>query len=98
MGTPVLVVYRVNPLTWILARLLVRVPWISMANLAAGKAIVPELVQHDFSPERVVSEIAALLEDSARRERMRSELAVLRGAFGPAGAFGRAAERIMSYL
>lgn len=98
MGTPVLVVYRVNPLTWILARLLVRVPWISMANLAAGKPIVPELVQHDFSPERVVSEIASLLEDGPRRERMRSELAVVRGAFGPPGAFGRAAERIMSYL
>ncbi|MBD3237860.1 MAG: lipid-A-disaccharide synthase [Candidatus Eisenbacteria bacterium] len=98
MGTPMVVVYRVSPLTWQLARRLVRVPWVSMANLAAGEAIVPELIQSRCAPQPIAAEVRALLDDPARAQMMRGKLTRLREAFGPAGAYGRAAERVLAHL
>jgi lipid-A-disaccharide synthase len=97
-GTPLIVVYRVSAITWALARRLVRVPWVSMANLTAGRAIVPELLQGDFTPERLAAEIAALLADPERAARMRADLASLRARFDTRGAYARAAERVRHHL
>lgn len=96
--TPLIVVYRVSPVTWALARRLVRVPWVSMANLTAGRAIVPELLQHDLTPERLAEAVADLLEDPARRQGMRAELAAVRRRFEARGAYARAAERVLAHL
>jgi len=96
--TPLIVVYRVSPITWALARRLVRVPWVSMANLTAGRAIVPELLQRDLTPDRLVGEIASLLEDPVRAEAMRAELAAVRRRFDTRGAYARAAERLRAHL
>ncbi len=98
VGTPTLVVYRVHPLTWRLARRLVRVPWISMINLAAGREILPEMLQEDVRPETLAQAITALLSDAPRRVRMEAELHELRGSFGPPGAYARAAERAATHL
>jgi len=97
-GTPLLVVYRMNPLTYRLARRLVHVPHIAMANLAAGRAIVPELLQDECTPERVAAEVAGLLTDHARRAEMGRALAELRERFGPPGAYERAAARVRAHL
>jgi len=97
-GAPLIVVYRVSPLTWALARRLVRVPWVSMANLTAGREVVPELLQRDLTPVRLAAEIASLLEDPARQARMREDLAAVRARFGTRGAYGRAAERVLHHL
>jgi lipid-A-disaccharide synthase len=70
MGTPFAMVYRVSPLTWNLGRRLVKVDRFAMPNLIAEQEIVPELVQDDFTAERVASEIRRLLPDGADRQQM----------------------------
>ena len=56
MGTPFVMVYRVSPLTYLLGRPRVKVPHFAMVNLIAGEEIVPELVQQDFTAEKVVDQ------------------------------------------
>jgi len=74
-GTPMVTFYKVNPLSWLLGRLLVRVPFYSMVNLVAQRAIVPELMQSAMTGERLAAEALQLLQDAAARERMRHDLA-----------------------
>jgi|SRR5579872_3196389 len=74
MGVPMVSFYRVNALSWILGRWLVRAPFLSMVNLVAGRKIVPELIQDQMTGERVASEAKNLLEDRAARATMRADL------------------------
>lgn len=69
-GTPFVVVYRLAPLTWMLGRRFVKLDTFAMPNLIAGRHIVPELIQHDFTAENVVRELEAILPDGPRREQM----------------------------
>jgi lipid-A-disaccharide synthase len=91
LGLPMVVVYRVSPLTYLLGRPLVRVPHYAMANLIAGREVVRELIQGDFRPETVAAEARALLDDPARRDRVRAGLRLVRARLGPPGASERAA-------
>jgi hypothetical protein len=91
MDLPMVVVYRLSPLTYALGRPFVRVPHYAMANLIAGRKVVTELIQGDFRPERVVGEVEALLA-GPRRQDVLSGLAEVRGRLGPPGASARAAE------
>jgi lipid-A-disaccharide synthase len=77
-GTPFVVVYRLAPLTWFLGRRLVRLDTFAMANLIAGKRIVPELIQQDFTPEAVVRELSAIIPEGPTRQQMQAELALVR--------------------
>jgi len=103
MGTPFVMVYRVSPLTYLLGRSRVKVPHFAMVNLIAGKEIVPELVQQDFTAEKVVARLREILQDGPVRERMIEGLAevrtLLRGpnseALHPAE---RAAQEIMAVM
>jgi lipid-A-disaccharide synthase len=97
-GTPLVVIYRVHPLTWGLARRLVRVPWVAMANLTLGRAVVPELLQGACTGPRIAHEVSRLLNDKAANEGMRRDLAALDGRFGPTGAYARAAARVRAHL
>lgn len=101
-GVPMVVVYRVNPLTWWLARRLVDVPHAAMANLlsddGSGTRAVPELLQHDASPERIAFEAAAFLDDPARAAAARARLARGLVELGPPGAARRAADEILRIL
>jgi lipid-A-disaccharide synthase len=67
LGVPMVTFYRVNALSWILGRWLVRAPFFSMVNLVAGKRIVPELIQQEMTAERIAAEAEHLLESDARR-------------------------------
>ena len=78
MGTPFVMVYRVSLSTYLLGRPRVKVPHFAMVNLIAGKEIVPELVQHNFTPEMVVARISELLPDGQAREQMIEGLAAVR--------------------
>ena len=78
LGTPMVTFYRVSSLSWTLGRRLVRVPFLSMVNLVAGRAVVPELIQDDMQPERLASEGVRLLTDDAVRDNMRSQLSEVR--------------------
>jgi lipid-A-disaccharide synthase len=98
MDAPMIVVYRLAPLTAAIARLLVRTPMFAMVNLIAGKRVVPELFQKDFNPERVAVEAIRLLDSREARAEMRRDLAVVREKLGPPGAIDRAADIIAAML
>jgi len=98
LDVPMVVIYRVTPLTAALAKPLVRTPFFSMVNLIAGKRAVPELIQNDFAPERTSAEILRLLNDQSAREAVRRDLAEVRHRLGPPGAVDRAADAILQLL
>jgi lipid-A-disaccharide synthase len=95
LGAPMVVVYRLAPLTYLLGRRLVKVPHFAMANLIAGERVVPEVIQRELTPERVAAEVRALLDDPGRRQRMREGLAEVRRRLGKPGASARAAEAVL---
>ncbi len=78
IGNPFVVVYRVSPLTYAIARRAVKVPHVAMANLIAGKRAVPELIQGDFTAMNIVQNVAPLLPDGEPRESMKQELLRIR--------------------
>ena len=98
LDVPMVVIYRVTPLTAALAKPLVRTPFFSMVNLIAGKRAVPELIQNEFTPERTSAEILRLLNDQNAREAIRRDLAEVRHRLGPSGAVDRAADAILRLL
>jgi lipid-A-disaccharide synthase len=95
---PMIVVYRVTALTALLAKPLVRTKFFSMVNLIAGREVVPELIQKDFTPEKVAAETLHLLRDSSATAAMRVQLAEVRRRLGPPGAVERAADAIYGLL
>ena len=89
------VVYKVSPIEYRLGKPLVKVDTFAMPNLVAGKRIVPELIQDDFTPERTAAETISLLTDVNKREEMRAALADVRRQLGTPGATARAAETVL---
>jgi lipid-A-disaccharide synthase len=91
IGVPMVVIYRVAATTAWVARRLVRTPFFAMVNLIAGQRVVPELIQDDFTPERVAQEAERLLGSAEAQAEMRNNLALVRERLGPPGAIERAA-------
>jgi lipid-A-disaccharide synthase len=98
LGTPMIVCYRLSRLTEAWARLLVRVPWISLANITLGRGVVPELYQRAFTPARVAAEGLRLLATPAALDAQREAFRELAGALGSPGVGLRAARSIVSLL
>ena len=98
MDAPMIVVYRLAPITAAIARWLVRTPMFAMVNLIAGKRVVPELVQKDFTPAHLASKAVGLLNSPDARAEMRRGLAEVREKLGPPGAVERAADLIANML
>lgn len=92
---PMVVVYRLSPLTYRLGLPFVKVNMYAMANLVAGRRVVPELIQSDFTPHRVAGETVAFLTDRPLYERTRDALRGVREQLGAPGASGRAADAIL---
>jgi lipid-A-disaccharide synthase len=92
---PMVVVYRLSPLTYKLGRPFVRVGTFAMANLVAGSRVVPELIQNDFTPERVAAEALDIVTNRARAARMREDLRKVRLRLGTPGASDRAAQAVL---
>ena len=80
IGNPFLVVYRVSKLTYEVARRVVKVPFVAMVNLVAGREVVPELIQDQFTSDNVIRHLKPLLHDPGSRERMQSELLRVRAS------------------
>ena len=91
MKKPMIIMYRIALLTYLVGRLMIRVPTIGLANIVAGKQIVPELIQGDASPQRIFQEAAALLKDAKRMTAMEQELARVGELLGSRGASERVA-------
>ena len=98
MLRPMIIVYRLAWVTYGLARLLVRVDHIGMANIIAGEKVVPELIQNEMTAERIVAESEAILGDRKLRERMILKLTEVRERLGSPGAAGRVADLALAMM
>ncbi|MGA1875762.1 MAG: lipid-A-disaccharide synthase [bacterium] len=98
LNTPMVLIYRLSPLSYLLGKLLIRVPYIGLVNLVAGKKIIPELIQHQASPEKIASLADALLQNLKGREIMRQEFQKVREKLGEFGSSGRAADIVLEIL
>ena len=92
---PMVVVYRLGALTYKLGKPFVHVESYAMANLVAGKKVVPELIQEAFTPEAVAAEAVRVLTDPAHAAGVRADLAIVRAKLGSVGASRRAAEAVL---
>ncbi|MGB9713018.1 MAG: lipid-A-disaccharide synthase [Dissulfurimicrobium sp.] len=98
LGVPLIVTYKVSPLSYHLGRHLIKVPYASLVNLVAGRMVAPEFLQNDATPEAIANEALAILGDDARRERMVQDLAIVTGRLGQPGAADRAANIALGLL
>ena len=92
LGTPMVVVYRVAPVTASILRHMIRTPFIAMVNLIAGRRVAPELIQDDFTAGSVEREVRRLLDSPDARAEAKAGLAEVRAKLGPGGAIERAAD------
>jgi lipid-A-disaccharide synthase len=97
-GKPMVVLYKLSPITYRLGRRLAQVDMYAMVNLIAGRRIVRELIQDDCTPEAVAEEAVSLLSDRQKRDTMIRDLAAVKGALGGPGASARAADAILDLL
>jgi len=97
LGTPFAVVYRLNALTYQMARCIVKVPHFGLANVVAGREVAPELLQDEVNARRLGVELARLLDPDVARH-VRAELGEVRGHLGEPGAAGRVAEDLLGKL
>ncbi len=95
LGTPMIVVYRTSLGTELMARTLLRVPWISLANIVLGRAVVPELYQDAASGARLGEEALRLLLDPAALDAQRRAFGELAGQLGEPGVGRRAARLVL---
>ena len=98
MAVPMVIVYRISPLSYAIGRAIVDVRHIGLVNIVAGRAVAPELIQTEVTPERIAETVEALLTDPARRSRMIDDLTQVRHRLGEGGASRRAAAVIRELL
>jgi lipid-A-disaccharide synthase len=97
-GVPFIILYRVSPLTYVLARLLVDIEHIGMVNILAGRGVVPEYIQGDIRVPQILPQALSLIDDTPAREQMLRDLAEVRGKLGGGGASENAAREILSAI
>ncbi|NQT70753.1 MAG: lipid-A-disaccharide synthase [Desulfobacteraceae bacterium] len=97
-GTPMVIIYKLSPISYWLGRILIRVKHIGLVNLIAGKRIVPELLQGEASPSKIADTVFEMLNDVPGLERLRNELLSTRDALGEPGASERVADIALNML
>ena len=98
LGTPMVVIYKVNPLTFWLAKHLVKVQHVALVNIVAGETVAPELIQHEATPERIARVTLGILDDTKRQEWIRRRLATIRQRLGDQGASEKAATAALELM
>lgn len=96
VGTPMVLFYRTTAWEFWIASFFIRVKWIGLVNLVAGRSIVPELLQNEATGQRLYEEAIRILEDRSAYDEMRRDLAKVRDALGEPGASKRAAEAVLA--
>lgn len=91
LGVPMVIIYRVSPLTYLLAKWLIRVDHVGLCNIVAEKRVVREMIQHQATPKSIAEEITRILSDSSYAEGIRSGLALVRKRLGSGGCSARVA-------
>lgn len=97
-GTPMIIIYKVSPLTYRLGKTLAKVEHIGLVNLIAGRGVVPELIQQQASPGNIADKVMELLDDDARLDNLKNELRKVKDALGGPGASERVAEIALNML
>ncbi len=92
------VVYRVSALTWLVGKLMVKVPHFSIVNILSKRELVPELMQQDFTAEKVAARVEYLLDHPDAQEEMVRGFQALKPRLGTGGAIGRAADAMVEVL
>jgi lipid-A-disaccharide synthase len=90
-GVPMIIIYRLSPLSYIVGRMLVKVPCIGLANIVVGRKVVPELIQDEVTPERIAHEAKKILRDRTKRQKIESEFKRVTEKLGGTGASQRVA-------
>jgi lipid-A-disaccharide synthase len=98
IGRPLVVVYKTGLVTYCIARLLVKLEMIALANLVLGEKVIPEFIQRRATPQRMAAELERYLIDESYRQAVMAKLSQLPDRLGGAGASRRAAERVSEYL
>jgi lipid-A-disaccharide synthase len=98
LGTPLVIVYKVHPLSYEIGRRLIRVKHIGLVNLVAGETVAPELIQDQVTVEGIVKEVMGILKDPGRQAWIRSRLEEVRCRLGSPGASIRAAAIALSLV
>lgn len=95
LGVPMVVVYRVHPLTYLAARALLKTKFIALPNILLGRAVAAELVQENFTRERVIAAAEALLSNPSHRAAVRNDLAKIGPMLGGTNVLAPAARRVL---
>jgi lipid-A-disaccharide synthase len=98
LGTPMIILYRLAPLTYYVGRLLIRVPHIGMANLLAEEGLFPELIQHEVTPARITAATIEIIRERERFARISAGLKRIRNRLGEPGASARAAAEALALI
>ncbi|MDE1171010.1 MAG: lipid-A-disaccharide synthase [Verrucomicrobium sp.] len=98
VGVPQIVFYKVHPLTYLIGRMVVKIPFVSMVNILAGKEIIPEMIQAGLTPESLANRAENLLDDEGLRAAMRGQMAEAVAKLGPPGAGERAARSVLAEI
>ncbi|MFH1624338.1 MAG: lipid-A-disaccharide synthase [Pseudomonadota bacterium] len=98
MNSPMVILYKVSPLTYVIGKLLVKVTNIGLVNLVAGRSVVSELIQHCVTPERIAQEVLKVLEDKELYSNIEDELARVKEKLGAPGASRRAARIVIGMM
>ena len=98
LGCPMVIVYKLNPLTHWLARLLIKIPLVGLVNIVAGEEVVPELIQHKVTAENISSEVLAMLRTPEKEQAVRERLLKIRKSLGEPGVMKLVAKRIADFM
>jgi lipid-A-disaccharide synthase len=98
LATPMVIVYKMSPLSYLIGKTLIKVPYIGMANIIAGKKIVPELIQGEATAGNIAAEVTRMLTDIPYYQNIGAELAAIKEKLGEPGASKRAAQIAVNML
>jgi lipid-A-disaccharide synthase len=98
IGVPMVIIYRVSPLTYEIGKCLVKVDHIGICNIVAGERVVMELLQHDAEPWRIAGEIERILTDAGYSASIREKLSSVRNRLGSGGGSAHAAQLALELI
>ena len=97
LGIPMAVVYKLNMITWILSKLLVKIDYIALPNIILDKSVVPEFIQSHARSDGIIKYIQTMIDDGEVRKSTGIELSSIKNVLGEPGASDRAAEKILNH-
>ncbi len=98
LGRPLIVLYKTSPITYHIARRLVKIPYIGLVNVVAGKKIVPEFIQDDCRADKIADQMRLLLNDRKLRDDMLTKLSTVKARLGEPGASRKVAEMALEMI